>query len=113
MKHYDPAAYADTLPVWQTALEKGELTLIMTNTSQAVKFAQRCNIYRTALRQRAHELSPIPGYFPQTPYDQLIISRDGNRLHFHPRSLPVMQIIGADGRPVKLTTTISIPDPFE
>lgn len=112
MTKRDPSAFAETIPVWATALKHGYLEINFVSASKAIYFCHRCYKYRKALKDLQASISSIPGHFPSTPYDHLSIQRVDAKLIFSSQKLPEMSITDVDGEPIELEfPDLTLPPP--
>ena len=73
-----PAAYGDVKYVLDIALGKPGLQYRLPTPGAAVNFKQRCNRYRTLMREMAAEtFLGVPGTRAETAYDPLVIRQVG------------------------------------
>ena len=99
-------AYADIEAVLSTALANGSATYQCESPGKAIRFCQRAYFYRKLLhRLQAARLSNILDARPTaTPYDGMILRREGERV-----TISFGQVLGVlldgEGNP------LSLPDP--
>lgn len=73
-KANSPASYQDVKFVLDMAVKKPGLQYILKTPGAAVNFKQRCNKYRSIVREMVAEtLQNIPGMRAETAYDPLVI----------------------------------------
>jgi hypothetical protein len=73
-KAQSPAAYGDVKFVLDMALQKPGLKYVLKSPGRAVNFKQRCNRFRSLMREMAAEaLAGTPGFRAETAYDPLVI----------------------------------------
>lgn len=71
---FNALGYRDCHRIMAMANTRPGLLYVFDELGQAINFKQRCNIYRTKLREKDAEVnSRIPGYLPESPFDILII----------------------------------------
>ena len=107
-----PDAYAETIPLWRTALAQGYLRIKLETEGKAIHLRLRCYQYRNALRGLQEQFRDIPDYpDPTTPYDNLMIRQIGNELVFCKTELPAFEAFDSDGRTTDLEPEPALPSP--
>ena len=71
---FNALGYRDCHKIMSIANAKPGLLYVCSTVGKAVNFKQRCNVYRTKLREKDAEVNfRLPGYLPESPFDILII----------------------------------------